>query len=706
MSAFLTVRNALFFLVGVGFLVLVWLMAGAMLEAQARRDEAHGILRSATIEARLHSAARAWAGERALAQAALQGPEAATATRRQAIDEQRRGAEAAISDALERLRARPDGAERRQLIVQTESRIDGVQALRDRVDDALGKPRPARDQVVLETWFLAITELIVASQRLGAATREGRRATLPGIEALRDLRHAAWVMGEFAERETALIGGIIAAGDPLVLEELVQLPALRGRLDQAWATIEGYGRAPGAPAEVLAAIAEVRQGYFDAFERLRSPVVLAGVEGAEYPIDADAWLAGSTEAIAPVHQLGEVAVEATQSLARQEEAAGFRQFVISVVILIAALVAGAFTAWIVTRWIVQPLARLTTTMRALAGGDASVPVPTSHGPGEIGEVARALQVFKKSAEERGREFYDANRELRRLNERLVRETTRLLAELDAALAPPNGLANGSRRDSNGTEGANGVNGSSEGRVLVVDHGEAGREALVRRLGDGGCEVTGAAGGREALALMRADEFDLVLLEMAMPEMSGFEVLARLKADERLRRTAVLMIVDGESADGAARCIEAGAEDLVSRSIDPVLLRARIDACVSRKQARDRERDYLERLHEEKARFAGLLAGCVPHPPVEHIDDGVIPLVPAAMPGLSEKDARLKQEIEAVLREANEKLANNGRLTSRNLAGIMERSGRYRFRAQTLRKIIDRRYPPMQRLGIVGNTRKD
>jgi hypothetical protein len=77
-----------------------------------------------------------------------------------------------------------------------------------------------------------------------------------------------------------------------------------------------------------------------------------------------------------------------------------------------------------------------------------------------------------------------------------------------------------------------------------------------------------------------------------------------------------------------------------------------------------------------------------------------------MPGLSDKDARLKQEIEAVLREAKEKLAGNGRLTSRNLASIMERSGRHRFRAQTLRKIIDRRYPPMQRLGLAGNTRKE
>ena len=698
MSTLLTVRNALFAVLGAGVLVLVWLTAGAMLEAQARRDEAGNVLRSAAIGDSLVAAAQAWAAERGLAHAALQGPEAATTARHQAIDEHRRRADTAISDALERLRARPDGAERRELINQTQARVDRIQGLRGRIDEALGKPRAARDQEVLETWLPAITELIMASQRLRTAARERRRTTLPGIEALRDLRHVAWVMAEFAERETALIGGIIAADEPLVLEELVQLPAFRGRRDQAWATIEAYAREPEAPPEVVAAISQVRQDYFDAFEGLRGPVVRAGVEGAEYPVDADAWLARSASTIAPVLQLGEVAGEAARRLAGLEVAAGLRQLIVSGVILIAIFVAGALAAWIVTRWIVTPLARLTSTMRALAGGDASVPVAAAEGPGEIGEVARALQVFRDSAEARGREFYDANRALQRLNERLVREITRLLGELGSALSPPDGQP----------RGVNGTNGAAEGRVLVVDSDVAGREALARRLVDGGYDVTAAAGGREALALLQADEFDLVLLEIAMPEMSGFEILARLKANKRLRRTAVLMIADGDGADGAARCIEAGAEDLLPRSLDPALFRARVGACLAAKRGRDRERDYLDQLRAEKARFEGLLAGALPSLSAARLDDAdagaSYRISGAVIAGLSEREARLKREIEAVLIDADEKLAANGRLTSRNLASIMERTGRHRFQAQTLRQIIDRRYPPMRRLGLVGNTR--
>jgi CheY-like chemotaxis protein len=97
-----------------------------------------------------------------------------------------------------------------------------------------------------------------------------------------------------------------------------------------------------------------------------------------------------------------------------------------------------------------------------------------------------------------------------------------------------------------------------GNILVVDDMEANRTLLSRRLTRDGHRVTTAEGGRQALGLLEIDDFDLVLLDLMMPEMNGFEVLARIKADPRLHQIPVIMISALDEVDSVVRCIEAGA----------------------------------------------------------------------------------------------------------------------------------------------------
>ena len=99
----------------------------------------------------------------------------------------------------------------------------------------------------------------------------------------------------------------------------------------------------------------------------------------------------------------------------------------------------------------------------------------------------------------------------------------------------------------------------------------------------------ADSGRRALEMLAVEEFDLVLLDLLMPDMNGFQVLERLKADERLHDIPVIMISGLQETDSVIRCIEAGAEDYLPKPFDPVLLRARINACLERKRWRERER---------------------------------------------------------------------------------------------------------------------
>ncbi len=134
-----------------------------------------------------------------------------------------------------------------------------------------------------------------------------------------------------------------------------------------------------------------------------------------------------------------------------------------------------------------------------------------------------------------------------------------------------------------------------GLILVVDDNEENRELLARRLGRQGYPVRQAASGTEALEALRAEPADLVLLDVLMPGMSGYDVLQHLKADEQLRGIPVLMISALDEIDSVVRCVELGADDYLSKPFDPVLLRARVGACLEKKRLHDREARHVAEL---------------------------------------------------------------------------------------------------------------
>jgi len=160
-----------------------------------------------------------------------------------------------------------------------------------------------------------------------------------------------------------------------------------------------------------------------------------------------------------------------------------------------------------------------------------------------------------------------------------------------------------------------------GSILVVDDIEANRDLLSRRLTRDGHRVASVAGGQQALHALADDEFDLVLLDLMMPDINGFDVLVRMKANERLRRIPVIMITALAETESAVRCIEAGAEDYLPKPFDPILLRARISACLHKKRWRDREQKYLRRIEDETAKFERLLLTILPRQVIGRLNQG-------------------------------------------------------------------------------------
>jgi adenylate cyclase len=160
--------------------------------------------------------------------------------------------------------------------------------------------------------------------------------------------------------------------------------------------------------------------------------------------------------------------------------------------------------------------------------------------------------------------------------------------------------------------------SARGSLLVVDDDEANRDMLARRLARLGYTVALAENGRVALDRIAAQPFDLVLLDIMMPELDGYGVLRRLKSDDALRHIPVIVLSASDEAESAVRCIELGAEDYLPKPFDSVLLRARIGASLEKKRLRDQEVVYLQQIEAEKRRADELLHVILPDSVVEEL----------------------------------------------------------------------------------------
>jgi sigma-B regulation protein RsbU (phosphoserine phosphatase) len=153
-------------------------------------------------------------------------------------------------------------------------------------------------------------------------------------------------------------------------------------------------------------------------------------------------------------------------------------------------------------------------------------------------------------------------------------------------------------------------GTASGSLLVVDDSETNRALLARRLRRQGYTVSLAENGRQALEKLRVRRFDLVLLDVIMPEMGGYHVLEKIKADPVLRHIPVIMISALDDLDMLARCIQRGAEDYLAKPFDAVLLGARIGSSLEKKRLHDQEERTYRALVESQKHLAAELAEAV------------------------------------------------------------------------------------------------
>ncbi|WP_170473286.1 adenylate/guanylate cyclase domain-containing protein [Ruegeria arenilitoris] len=160
-----------------------------------------------------------------------------------------------------------------------------------------------------------------------------------------------------------------------------------------------------------------------------------------------------------------------------------------------------------------------------------------------------------------------------------------------------------------------------GHILVIDDEAANREILTRLLERRGHSVRSVGSARETYKSLKREGFDLVLLDILMPEVNGIDVLERMKEDPSWREIPVVMVSGLNETDAIAKCISVGAEDYLPKPIDPVLLHARVDACLERSRWRAKELAFTNEIKYERDRADKLLHSMLPAPVIKRLNDG-------------------------------------------------------------------------------------
>jgi signal transduction histidine kinase len=431
----LTVRNTL---LALGLAGSATLAAGLWLAAWERQRDADWLDRANEVESAQRAATLHWARERLLVYAALAalGFEparlpAAVAESRTAGDEAFRAGMALAADISS------SGAESRRAAAR--ERHARVQTLRRWLGSGPNLDQAVTRIEVMARWLEATNALSDETRRFAILLHRERRAVTPELRAALEQRRAGWAMQEFAAREFAVIAGAVAAGDPLVLEDVEKLTAYAGHLRQAWETVEVLGSTIGSDPAMGQAVNGAREAYFVAYRALRQPAVNAGMTGAPYPVNAADWLARTDATLAAIVGLGDAAERLARELTAGLENRSLAQLVLASLVLASTLALCLASFWVVTAWVVRPLDRIARTMTALAGGVAApLEVPETRRAGEIGEMARAVAAFKRAADARAAEISRVNEEIAALNrdleERVRQRTAELAAARDQAIA--------------------------------------------------------------------------------------------------------------------------------------------------------------------------------------------------------------------------------------------------------------------------------
>jgi len=329
----------------------------------------------------------------------LESPRAVDAETWADIEQVRARSTAALNRALFGLAMNNMGsASERAAIVKERTALDGQ---RPEIDAALRRPK-LRSAARIARWVPTDRNPFAAEDRVSAELANEIDRSDAFIAEMMKIKQLSWAVREFAGNDRLLVGAGIASGKGYDNVRLEVMTELTGRGDALWGMILEEASLGRLPPALHAAIATANELYFVRLRGLRKTVIDAFASGKRPPISGHDWISVSSTAMKSLLQVAKIAVDLTNADARAELDAARRNLVLQLCIMILALASAVIATLFISRRIARPMARIAETMRLVADGDMACEVPFGDRADEIGELSRALAVFRRNALEKQR----------------------------------------------------------------------------------------------------------------------------------------------------------------------------------------------------------------------------------------------------------------------------------------------------------------
>jgi signal transduction histidine kinase len=289
-------------------------------------------------------------------------------------------------------------ASERAAIVTERAALDAEQP---QIDAALHRPE-LRSAAAIARWVPTKTNPFAVEDRASAELTSEIDRSDAFIAEMMKIKQLAWAAREFAGNDRLLVGAGIASGKGYGPARLEVMTELMGRSDALWDVVMGDANLGRVPPALRTAIASANELYFGRLRALRKSVIDSFASGKPPPISGHDWIAASSTAMKSLVEVANIAVDLSDADAHAELDAARRNLVVQLAIMLLSLGFGLFATFFISRRIARPMARIAATMRLVADGDMAGDIPFADRADEIGELSRALAVFRSNALEKSR----------------------------------------------------------------------------------------------------------------------------------------------------------------------------------------------------------------------------------------------------------------------------------------------------------------
>ncbi len=274
---------------------------------------------------------------------------------------------------------------------------NALDTIRIDINQALTLNKNARNPNIISKWFPTVTAYIIDTQKL--RINLGSQATSLSSNIGKDsmLRHSVWLMSEYAGRERGMLAGIIASNTSISGTQLQQLLTYRGKVEEGWNILENIYLNNAEHAEYDAALTDMKKQFFGNFDTIRQAIYADSNDNTGYQITAQKWIEESTKAINTITKIKEINTKVTSKILSDTKGNALYRMVFFGLLLIFSVIMIGVVVRVINRDVIDSILNLSGVMKNLANGDLSQEIPYTQKTDEIGGMGKALLIFKDNA---------------------------------------------------------------------------------------------------------------------------------------------------------------------------------------------------------------------------------------------------------------------------------------------------------------------